>query len=329
MQRREFIAGLAGLAAISPRGTQAQQQGMRRVGVLKNGPKDDPDGLAELAALRQGLVQHGWIEGRTIVLEVRWPGGNIESIEASVKELVGLKPDVLLTETTPATVALKKQSGSIPIVFVGIAEPIEQGLVQSLARPGGTLTGFTNIEASVGAKMVQLLKETDPRILQVAVIYNPATAPFAGSYMRSIDEATRLGVEIIAMPVGSGSDIEAAMTMFASKPGSGLVTIPDSFTAEHRDLIVALAARLRLPAIYGTLYFATRSGGLMAYAIDRREMMRSAADYVDRILKGTKPSDLPVQEPTRFSFVINRKTADALGLTIPPHLYVFADEVIE
>jgi putative ABC transport system substrate-binding protein len=329
MKRREFIAGL-GSAAAWPLAAHAQRgERMRRVGVLMPVGSDDPDGLAEMAALRQGLTEHGWIEGRTIDIAVRWPGGNSELIEASAKELVGAKPDVLLSRSTPITAAFKRQSGAIPIVFVGVAEPVEQGLVQSLARPGENITGFTNLEASVGSKMLALLKEIDPRIVRVVIIYNPQTAPFAGLYVRPMQSAAAsLGVETIAMPVQSESDIEAAMTALAGQPGGGLVAIPDSFTTERRDLILALAERIRLPAIYGSPFFLW-SGGLMTYAVDSRDLMHRAADYVDRILRGDRPADLPVQQPTRYRLTINMKTAKALSLTVPPTLLALADEVIE
>jgi putative tryptophan/tyrosine transport system substrate-binding protein len=260
---------------------------------------------------------------------IRWPGGNIELIEALAKELVGLKPDVLLSRSTPATVALKGVSGIIPIVFVNIAGPVEQGFVKSLARPGGYLTGFTNFEVSTGSKMVQFLKEIDPRIVRVAVIYNPQTAPFSGLYMRSVDSAAlRFGVEAVTMPVQSEADIEAAMTAFARQPGGSLIAIPDSFMIEHRHLVIALAARYQLPAVY-SYPSATQSGGLMVYAMNPRDTMRRAAAYIDRILKGAKPAELPVQQPTRYNLVINLKTAKVLGLNVPQTLLVAADEVIE
>jgi putative ABC transport system substrate-binding protein len=329
MRRRQFITLLGGAAAW-PLAARAQQPGrMRRIGVLMNSVNDDPDGLAEMAALRQELAEHGWIEGRTIGIEVRWPGGNIELTEVLAKELVGLRPDVLVSRTTPATVALKKESGIIPIVFVNITEPVEQGFVQSFARPGGYLTGFTNFEASVGGKMVQLLKEIDPRIGRIAVIYNSRTAPFAGLYLHSVESAApRLGIEAITMLVQNEVDIEAAITAFSREPGGGLVAIPDTFTRQHRELIIALAARNRLPTIY-SYSESTAIGGLMAYAADAHDLMRRAADYVDRILKGAKPAELPVQEPAKFQLVINLKTAKALDLTVPPSMQQLANEVIE
>jgi putative tryptophan/tyrosine transport system substrate-binding protein len=329
VKRREFIAGL-GSAAAWPVVARAQQgERVRRIGVLMSVLQDDPDGLADLAAFRQGLAELGWVEGRTVGIEVHWPGGDIERAETLAEELVARKPDVLLSRSTPTTAALKKQTSKIPIVFVNVAAPVEQGFVQSLARPGGNITGFTNFEESVGGKMLQLLKEIDPRIGRVAVIYNPQTAPYAGLYLRSIESATSaLAVKTATMLVQSEADIEAAMTAFASQPGGGVVAIPDSFTVQHRGPLVALAARNSLPTIYA-FNQAVSMGGLMAYGVDAREVMRRAASYIDRILKDEKPAELAVQQPTRFNLVINRKVANALGLTISPQLSVFADEVIE
>jgi putative ABC transport system substrate-binding protein len=326
MTRRDFIAGLG--AAAWPLAAWAQLgERMRRVGVLTGFYNDDPEGGAEMAALRQGLAEHCWIEGRTIDIAVRWAGTNIELIESLAKELVELKPDVLLSRSTPTTAVLRRESGGIPIVFVNVAEPVEQGLVQSLARPGGNITGFANFEPSVGTKMLQVLKEIDPRIVRVVAMYNPQTAPFAGSYVQPMEAAApSLGVEIIARPVQSDSDIEAAMTAFSRTPGSGLITIPDSFTFARRDLIIALAERLHLPAAYASTY---SSGGLVVYAVDARDLMHRAADYVDRILRGTRPAELPVEQPTKFQLILNLKTAKTLGLTVPASLLAIADEVIE
>lgn len=298
---------------------------MRRVGVLMPFHNDDPDGQAEMAALRRGLAERGWIEGRTIDVGVQWGD---DPIEASAKELVGARPDVLLSRSTPTTAALNNERGLIPLVFVNVAEPVEQGLIQSLSQPGRNITGFTNLEASVGSKMLQLLKEIDPQIVRVVVIYNPQTAPFAASYLRPMESAlASLGVETIAMPLQNDPDIESAM-MAAARPGGGLLAIPDTYTAERRNLVVTLARRLRLPAVYGSLSFA-RSGGLMAYAVDARDLMRRAADYVDRILRGARLEDLPVRMPTKFGLAINLKTAKALGLKLSPILLAIADEVIE
>jgi putative ABC transport system substrate-binding protein len=290
--------------------------------------KDDPQGSAELAAFRRGLAELGWIEGRTVGIEVHWSGGD-QPAETLAKELVAGKPDVLLSRSTPTTEALKKETSTVPIVFVNVASPIEQGFVQSLARPGGNITGFTNFEESVGGKMLQLLKEIDPRIERVAVIYNPRTAPYANIYFRSMKSATSaLAVKTVTVLVQSEADIEAAMTEFARQPGGGVVAIPDSFTVQHRGFLIALAARNSLPTIYAFLQ-APLEGGLMSYGVDARELVYRAAGYIDRILKGARPAELAVQQPTRFILLINRKVATSLGLTISPQLSVFADEVIE
>jgi putative ABC transport system substrate-binding protein len=329
MRRREFIAGLGGAAAWPVAARAQQGERVRRVGVLMSFHDDDPDGRAEIAALRRGLVERGWIDGQTIEIVVRWAGGNIQLIDAGAKDLVGIRPDVLVSRSTPTTAALSKESRIIPLVFVNVTAPVEQGLVQSLARPGENITGFTNFETSVGGKMLQLLKEIAPQIGRAVVIYNPETAPFAGLYMRSLQSAaSNLGVNIMAMPVWQESDIEVAMMPLARQPGGGLVVIPDIFTFERRDLIVALAARMRLPAIYGNPYFA-RGGGLLVYGVDSRDLIHRAADYIDRILKGAKPGELPVQQPTRFQLIVNMNTVRELGLTVPNTLLVSADEVIE
>ena len=271
MRRREFIAGL-GSAVAWPLAARAQQpERVRHVGVLMNVVQEDPGGPADVMAFRQGLAELGWIEGRNIDIEFRWPGGDIDRVQTFAKELVGLRPDVLIGRSTPTTAALKQETSTIPIIFVNVTEPVEQGFVQSLARPGGNITGFTNFEASIGGKWLQLLKEVDPRIARVAVIYNPQTAPFAGLFLRSVQSAApTFAVETVAMPIQSDAEIEAALTMFARQPSGGLIAIPDSFTGQHRDLIIALAARYRLPALYAILS-STPSGGLMAYAVDTRD----------------------------------------------------------
>jgi putative tryptophan/tyrosine transport system substrate-binding protein len=329
MRRREFIAGV-GSAAAWPAVVRAQQsERVRHVGVLMNTVQEDPGGQPDVTAFRQGLTELGWVEGRNVDIEFRWPGGDIERVQTFAKELVGLRPDVLIGRSTPATAALKQHTSTIPIIFVNIPEPVAQGFVQSLARPGGNVTGFTNFEASVGGKWLQLLKQVDPRIARVAVLYNPETAPFAGLHLRSVRSAApTFAVEVVGVSIQSEGDIEAALTMLARQPPGGLIAVPDSFTVQHRDLIIALAARYRLPALYA-ISSATPSGGLMAYAVDTRDTMQRAATYVDRILKGANPADLPVQQPARFHFSINLKAARAIGLDLAPTLIAQADEVIE
>jgi ABC-type uncharacterized transport system substrate-binding protein len=329
MRRREFISGL-GSAAAWPLVARAQQpQRLRHVGVLMNVVQGDPSGPAEVVALLQGLMELGWIQGRNIDVEFRWPGGDIERVNTFAKELVRLRPDVLIGQSTPGTAALKQESSTIPIIFVNVTEPVEQGFVESLARPGGNVTGFTNFEASIGGKWLQLLKEVDRRIARVAVIYNPQTAPFTELILRSVESAGRtFAVEVVAMPVLSDAEIEAEFALFAREPSGGLIAVPDSFTMQHRDLIIALAARYRVPAVYTNLA-STPLGGLMAFAVDTRDLMQRAATYVDRILKGANPGDLPVQQPAKFQLSINLKAAKAIGLDLPPTLVAQADEVIE
>jgi putative ABC transport system substrate-binding protein len=236
---------------------------------------------------------------------------------------------VLVGRSTPTTAALKQETDSIPIVFVNVAEPVRSGFVENLARPGGNITGFTNFEGSIGGKWLQLLKELDPHITRVAIIYNPQTAPFAGAFLRSVESAAPLlAVETIATPVQNNADIESSLTAFARTSGGGLIAIPDSFTVEHRDQIISRAANNRLPALYANRAF-TLAGGLMSYAVDTRGLFQRSTTYVDRILNGARPSELPVQQPTKFDLVINLKTAKALGLEVPPMLVARADEVIE
>jgi putative tryptophan/tyrosine transport system substrate-binding protein len=329
MRRREFIAGL-GSAAAWPLAARAQQSDLLRlIGVLMHYLQDDPAAAPDAAAFRQGLTELGWVEGRNLRIDFRWSGGDVGRARTLARELVGLKPDVLLARSTPTTAALKSETSVIPTVFVSVVEPIEQGFVQSLARPGGNITGFTNSEASMGGKWLQLLKEVDPRIVRIGRMYNPRTAPFVGLFAHSVQSAAlTLSIQTFEMPVQSDADIKTALAMLASEPGGGLVAIPDSFINERRDLIIALTARYRLPALYGIPSFAP-SGGLMTYNVDPLDLMHRAALYVDRILKGDKPADLPVQQPTKFNLVINLKAAKALGLTIPETLLATADEVIQ
>jgi putative tryptophan/tyrosine transport system substrate-binding protein len=329
VKRREFIAGL-GSAAAWPVVARAQQPArMQHIGVLMNVIQEDPGGAADVMAFRQGLAELGWIEGRNIDVQFRWPGGDIERVQTFAKELVGMRPDVLIGRSTPTTAALRQETATIPIIFVNVPEPVEQGFVQSLARPGGNITGFTNFEASIGGKWLQLLKEVDPRMVRTAVIYNPQTAPFAGLFLRSVESAApTFAVEAVAMPIRSDADIETAVSKFATEPSAGLIAIPDSFTVQHRDRIIALAVRYGLPALYANPS-ATPSGGLLAYAVDTRDTMQRAARYIDRILKGAKPADLPVQQPVKFRLSINLKTAKAMGLDVAPNLVARADEVIE
>ena len=329
MRRREFIVGLVGATAASWRVHAQQGDLVRRIGVLMSAAPEDPLGSIELVALRQGLDELGWTDGRNINVQLRWPGGDLDRIRAFARELVELRPDVLVARSTPTTLALKRETDAIPIVFVNISEPVASGLAKTLAQPGGNLTGFTNFEGSIGGKWLQLLKQIDARITRIGVIYNPQTAPFARLFLNSVQSAApALSVRSVDLPVQTTSDIESTLSAFATEPGRSLVSIPDSFTIEHRSLVIPLAARYRLPAVY-SYPLATHTGGLMAYAVDTRDSMRRAAGYIDRILKGAKPAELPIQQPAQFSLSINLQTAKALGIDIPATLIATADEVIE
>jgi putative tryptophan/tyrosine transport system substrate-binding protein len=330
MKRRQFIAATGGALATWPLGVRAQQgDRTRHVGVMMSVTPDDPSGDSDMAAFRQGLEELGWTDGRNIQLHLRWTGADLDRARAFAKELVELKPDVLVARSTPTTLALKRETDAIPIVFVNISEPVESGLAQTLARPGGNLTDFTNFESSIGGKSLQLLKQIDARITRAGIIYNPRTAPFARLFINSVQSAApTLSVRSVDLPIQAPSDIETVFAAFASEQGGSLVAIPDSFTIEHRSLIIPLAARYRLPAVY-SFPSAARSGGLMAYAVDTRDSMRRAAGYVDRILRGAKPADLPIQQPGQFSLSVNLQTAKALGIDFPATLVATADEVIE
>jgi putative ABC transport system substrate-binding protein len=321
---------LLGSAAAWPLAVHGQQtERMRQVGVLMGLPQSDAGAQMEIATFQRRLSALGWLEGRNIHLDIRWAGGDIALARKFAGELADANPDVLLARSTPTTAALKRETSTIPIVFVNVAEPIASGFVQSLARPSGNITGFTNFEGSIGGKWLQLLQECDPRIKRVAMIYNPVTAPFAGAFLGSIQMAApKLAIEVVNMPVQTEGEITATLMIFSRDPGSALIAIPDSFTFEHRKTIIAICAQTRLPALYSNL-LATPDGGLVAYAVDTRTLFHRAAAYVDRILKGAKPSDLPVEQPTQFELSINLKTAKALGLDIPATLIARADEVIE
>lgn len=303
---------------------------LRRIAVLMGGlASNDAPGQIELAAFREALQHLGWQEGRNVRIEVRWPGANIEQIRAAAKELVGLDPDVILSRTTPATAAVTAETRTIAIVFTLVAEPVAAGFIENLAQPGGNITGFTNLEASLGGKWVQLLKDVAPAIARIAVLYNPITAPYAGAFLRSAEaSAASLAVRLIESPVRHDSEIESAIAALAAQTGGGIVGMADSFITERKELITGLASRYRLPAIYANSGI-TSSGGLMSYSAVIADLFRRAGSYVDRILKGGRPGDLPTQQPTKFEFVINLKTAAALGLTVPLNLLALADEVIE
>ena len=331
MKRREFISLLGGAAATWPVAARAQQpERMRRVGVLMGYAQSDPSAQSFFAGFVQSLQELGWIVGQNVAIEDRWAGGDINRIQKFARELVEVQPDVILSNTTPVTVALHQETHTIPIIFVIVSDPVGAGLITSLAQPGGNITGFINLEASMGGKWLEMLKEIAPGVRRAAIIFNPDTAPGGGSYFApSFQSAARsLGVEPITAAVRSNADIESAITALGRESGGGLVVSADGFMVVHRRSIILLAAQNNVPAIFFTPAF-PKDGGLLAYGADSLDVFRRAGPYVDRVLRGTKPSDLPVQVPVKFELVINLKTAKALGLEVPPTLLARADEVIE
>jgi putative ABC transport system substrate-binding protein len=329
MRRREFVILLGGSAAAAwPLAAHAQQSNrLRVVGVLLAMAPDDPEAQLRVKAFEAGLRELGWTEGRNLRLEYRWAAGDAALLRKQATELVGLAPDLILATSTPVLAALR-QENPLPIVFVQVTDPIGSGFVPNLARPGGSLTGFTSFEFTIGSKWLEALKHVAPAVTRVALIFNPDTAPFAHMFWQPVEDAApSFDVEPMQAPVRDVGEIERTVAAFARQNG-GLMVLPDVSTTNHRDLIITLAARHRLPAVYPYRYFAT-SGGLMSYGSDLADVYRRAASYVDRILKGAIPGDLPVQAPAKFEFVINLKTANALGLTVPPLWLGRADEVIE
>jgi putative ABC transport system substrate-binding protein len=329
VRRREFIAAL-GVAAAWPLAARAQQpERMRRIGMLVGFAESDPMAQPRVSAFQQALQELGWRDGRNVQIDVRFGAANPDRMQTYAAELVNMAPDVILAMTTPITAALLRQTRTIPIVFVIVSDPVGSGFVESLARPGRNVTGFINLESSLVEKWVELLKEIAPRVTRAAMMFNPETAPYAGYYMRPFEAAARsLALEPIGAPVRDDADIERAITALARDAKGGLVILTDIYTTTRRGPINTLTARHRVPAVNSTTPI-TREGGLITYGVDSVDLFRRAAPYVDRILKGGKPADLPVQAPTKFEMVINLKTARALGLEVPPTLLARADEVIE
>jgi len=325
--RRKFLATLLGGAAAAwPLGARAQPDRMRRIGVLM-GFADDAEGQARVKGLQQGLQELGWIEGRNVRIDYRWTGGDATRVRTYVAELVKLSPDVIVAHTPPVIAAVRQASSSIPIVFAAVIDPVAHGFIDNLARPGGNLTGTTNIEFSLIGKMLEMLKEVAPGIVRAAVMFG--TNPQYLVYLHSFGTVPpTLAVELSAAAVRDAGEIEAAMSELGRKPGAGLVVPPDAFTIIHHAMIIELAARYRLPAVYAYRSFVAE-GGLMSYGPGVSDIFRRTASYVDRILKGARPADLPVEAPVKFEFVINLKTAKALGLDVPEKLVALADEVIE
>jgi putative ABC transport system substrate-binding protein len=328
MRRREFIR-LAGVAAAWPLMARAQPgERIRRIGMLLNVAADDPESPARLTAFAQGLQELGWIDGRNVRTDFRWGGADVERIRRYAAELVALAPDVILCSGSPTVAALEQATSTVPIVFVQVPDPVSSGQVESLARPGGNATGFATFEYGFGGKWLELLKEISPHVTRAAVLRDVALAAGSGQFGAIQSVAPSFGVELSPVGVRDASEIERAVTAFARGSNGGLIVTGSSLTLAHRDLIVALAARYKLPAVYPYRYFAT-GGGLMSYGPNTVDPFRRAAGYVDRILKGEKPADLPVQAPTKYELVINLKTAKALGISVPPSVLARADEVIE
>jgi putative tryptophan/tyrosine transport system substrate-binding protein len=329
MKRREFIILLGSAAATWPFVARAQRStGVPTVGVLMTVAKVDPESQARVAAFRQGLADLGWKDGENLRIEYRWSASDSELIRQYAEELVALVPDVLLANGTPAVVALKKITGSIPIVCAQVQDPVGLGLVKSLSRPGGNITGFTFVNPELIGKWIGLLGDVVPPTARAALMFNPKTTPFFYDFLREIEATGRpAGIELVATPVATPDEIATAINALGKQPGSGLI-IPPPFNVDHIKQIAQLAVQARLPAISVYRPFAVE-GGLMTYGPDTPDIFRRSAAYVDRILKGANPADLPVQQPTRFQFAINLRTAKALGIDVPPTLLAIADELIE
>jgi putative tryptophan/tyrosine transport system substrate-binding protein len=334
VRRRDFMAVLGGAAvpSILWRSAACAQDGgePRRVGVLSSLGESDPEARSMAASFHRALQDAGWIDGRNVRIEHRWAAGSVERLEAFAKELVGWRANVIVAHTTPSVIALRKETATIPIVFAQISDPIGAGFIANVARPGGNITGFSNFEASIGSKWIELLKETAPGVMRGAILFNPETAPYVGRYYQEPFEAAArsFGVQPSASPVRSDVEIASALAALQGEPPGGLIVMPDTFNIVHRQQIIELAARHRVPAIY-PYGFAVREGGLISYGVDPVDLFRRAAGYVDRVLKGAKAAELPMQAPVKFELLINLKTANALALKIPQTLLATADDVIE
>ena len=326
--RRELLVALGGSAAAGWSLAARAQQGerVRRVGVLMNLAADDPEGQTRIVAFVQGLQQSGWTDGRNIRIDTRWAAGDADRFHRYAEELLALAPDVILASATPSVQALQQATRTVPIVFANVGDPVGMGFVESLARPGGNTTGFTPLEFGFGAKWLELLKEIAPRLTRVAVLRDLTIGPAQLSAIQAV--APSFGVELSPVGVRDAGEIERTIAAFAQSSNAGMIVTASTSAVIHRHLIAMLAARHRLPAVYSFRYFAT-TGGLLSYGPDPIDMYWRAASYVDRILKGEKPADLPVQTPTKYQLVVNLKTAKALGLDIPTSILARADEVIE
>ena len=329
MKRREFITLMGGAAAAWPLAARAQQrERMRRIGVLMNTAADDPNSPAYIAALSQGLQEAGWSIGRNVKIDYRWSAGEPNRARRYAAELLALAPDVILAGSSPATAALQQATDRVPIVFVTVIDPVGAGFVQSLARPAGNITGFLLFEYGISGKWLELLKELAPRVTRVAVLRDTAISAGVGQLGAIQSVAPQLGVELHPLGLRNAGEIEAGITGFAREANGGLIVTGSGLATLHRDLIVTLANRHKLPAVYIRRIFVT-DGGLISYGPDFVDQYRRAAAYIDRILRGEQPADLPVQAPTRYELVINLKTAKTLGIEVPPTLLARADEVVE
>jgi putative ABC transport system substrate-binding protein len=330
MRRRKFIRLMGGAAVAWPLAARAQQAtGVRRVAFLHPLAENDAEVLARVIAFREGLESLGWTENRNIRIEHRYSGGDLGRIRAYATELVHSAPGLIVGSGTPIAAALKEATSTIPIVFNLVNDPVGQGFVASLSRPGGNITGFTFVDFPLIGKWLEMIKEIAPGVRHIALIFNPDTTPFYPAFLHELEAANKsLAVELSASPVHDEAEVEAAIAALAREPGGGLIAAPDAFINNHRRAIMTLTERHRLPAIYGFRQFA-REGALISYGPDSADIVRRSAGYVDRILKGERPADLPVQAPTKYELVINLKTAKALGIDVPLHLQQIADEVIE
>ena len=329
MKRREFITLLGGTAAAWPLAARAQQpERMRRIGVLMNLAADDPESMARIGAFLHGLHQLGWVDGRNIAIHYRWGAGDSERIRKSAQELVALAPDAIIADGAITVSPLQQESQTVPIVFANVTDPVGAGFVPNLARPGGNTTGFANFEYGISAKWLELLKDVVPNLRRAAVLRDPTIIASISQFASIQSVAPSLGVELSPIDTREAGDIERSVAGFAREANSGLIVVTGTSASMRRALIISLAARYRLPAVYPFRYYAS-AGGLIAYGPELLDAYRRAAGYVDRILRGEKPADLPVQNPNKYELIINLKTAKALGLDVPPSLLVRADEVIE
>ncbi len=330
MKRRDFLTLVSsGLAALPIRARAQQSDQMRRVGVLMPYDEGDPETSPRVTALREALLKLGWTEGRNIRFEHRWSASNAEAIPKLAREIVDSRPDVILTDTTPVTRAVLNETRTIPVVFVQVGDPVGSGFVASFPHPGGNATGFNNFPPTMTSKWLEFLMELVPRTARVMYLFHPPTAPYARRFFEPLKAAaSSIGVEAVASPVQDTAEIETVIAKSAGELDSSLIVLPSAFMDAHRDLIIALAERYRLPAIYSSRFFA-QAGGLLSYGNVPHDAYQQAATYIDQILRGAKPADLPVQMSVKFELVVNLKTAKAMGLTIPESFLVHADQVIE